>query len=367
MVSSASLRLLSRCLSERLRSLPGAASRRLRGLRSASPICQHYFSSTQDFFRDDGLPPPSSSGLCPLESEKPQGFVDNVAVGTQSSLLFDFRLPDISQAKPESSTSYDSLLPQIADLPSTSSSINGAPMEKLEAHADRVVFGTVFSPRGVYKAILLGEVGQSPIQKILKSGRAVTIFSVATGGMHNNRRPLEGESPEEYAQRGYAQWHRVAVYQERMGQLAMRHIKQGTQVYLEGNIETRVYNEPVHGAVKHIREIAIRQNGRLLFMDQVSSSSSSYSSSSSPSSAVAPTIDQESSSVAATLPTAISQNSSFAAAATIYDKAFVAENASNGRESASSWSYSENRYHRTMEMELGFFFNNLQGVLGFRV
>jgi hypothetical protein len=45
----------------------------------------------------------------------------------------------------------------------------------------------------------------------------------------------------------------------------------------------------------------------------------------------------------------------------------VAENASNGRESASSWSYSENRYHRTMEMELGFFFNNLQGVLGFRV
>lgn len=336
MVSSASLRLLSRCLSERLRSLPGAATAwGLRGLRSASPICQHYFSSTHDFFSDDGSPPPSSSGLCPPESEKPQGFVDNAAVGTQSSLLFDFRLPDISQAKPESSTSYDSLRPQIADLPSNSSSISGAPMEKLEAHADRVVYGTVFSPRGVYKAILLGEVGQSPIQKILKSGRAVTIFSVATGGMHNNRRPLEGESPEEYEQRGYARWHRVAVYQERMGQLAMRHIKQGTQVYLEGNIETRIYNEPVHGAVKRIREIAIRQNGRLLFMDQVSSSSSS-SCSSSPSSAVAPTIDQESSSVAATLPTTISQNSSFAAAATIYDEAFVAENASNGRESASS-------------------------------
>jgi single-strand DNA-binding protein len=86
----------------------------------------------------------------------------------------------------------------------------------------------------------LGEVGQSPIQKILKIGRAVTIFSVATGGMHNNRRPLERELPEEYEQRGYAQCNRVAVYQERMGQLAMRHVKQGTQVYLEGNIETRV-------------------------------------------------------------------------------------------------------------------------------
>ncbi len=81
--------------------------------------------------------------------------------------------------------------------------------------------------------------------------------------------------------------------------------------------------------MKRIREIAIRQNGRLLFMDQVSASSSS-------SSALARTIDQESSSVAATLPTTISQNSSFAAAATIYDEAFVAENASNGRESAPS-------------------------------
>ncbi len=109
-------------------------------------------------------------------------------------------------------------------------------------------------------------------RNLLKSGRAVTIFSVATGGMHNNRRPLEGESLEEYEQRGYAQWHRVAVYQERMGQLAMRHIKQGTQVYLEGNIETRVYNEPVHGAVKRICEVAIRQNSQLLVMDQVSTS-----------------------------------------------------------------------------------------------
>jgi hypothetical protein len=45
----------------------------------------------------------------------------------------------------------------------------------------------------------------------------------------------------------------------------------------------------------------------------------------------------------------------------------VAENASNGRESASSWSYSGNRYHRSMEKELGFFYSILQGVRGFRV
>jgi single-strand DNA-binding protein len=78
-----------------------------------------------------------------------------------------------------------------------------------------------------------------------------------------------GESAAEYnAQQSYKQWHRITVYQEKMGQLAMHNIKQGTQVYLEGNIETWVYNEPLSGTAKHIREIAIWNNGCLLFMDR---------------------------------------------------------------------------------------------------
>ncbi|KAL2628804.1 hypothetical protein R1flu_013490 [Riccia fluitans] len=126
------------------------------------------------------------------------------------------------------------------------------------------------TPRGVYKAILLGEVGQLPVQKILKSGKSVTIFSVGTGGMYNNRRPFEGESPQEFAERSYTQWHRIAVYQERIAGLVMQHVKVGSQVYLEGNIESRVYNDPNSGVVKRIREIAIRSNGRLMFMDGTS-------------------------------------------------------------------------------------------------
>ncbi|KAJ7534400.1 hypothetical protein O6H91_13G092400 [Diphasiastrum complanatum] len=122
-------------------------------------------------------------------------------------------------------------------------------------------------PRGIYKAILLGEVGQAPVQKILKNGRTVTIFSVGTGGMHNNRRPLDEESPEDFAEKSFKQWHRVAIYQDRVGVLAMRHMRKGTQVYLEGDIETRVYNDPATNAVKRIREIAVRQNGRVLFME----------------------------------------------------------------------------------------------------
>ncbi|KAG6555950.1 hypothetical protein Mapa_001890 [Marchantia paleacea] len=123
------------------------------------------------------------------------------------------------------------------------------------------------TPRGVYKAIILGEVGHLPVQKILKSGKSVTIFSVGTGGMYNNRRPFEGESPQEFAERSYTQWHRVAVYQDRIAGLVMQHVKVGSQVYLEGNMECRVYNDPNSGVVKRIKEIAVRTNGRLMFMD----------------------------------------------------------------------------------------------------
>ncbi|KAF8103659.1 hypothetical protein N665_0186s0027 [Sinapis alba] len=52
---------------------------------------------------------------------------------------------------------------------------------------------------GIFKAILVGQVGQLPLQKKLKSGRTLTLFSVGTGGIRNNRRPLVNEDPREYA------------------------------------------------------------------------------------------------------------------------------------------------------------------------
>ncbi|KAG0448669.1 hypothetical protein HPP92_027708 [Vanilla planifolia] len=53
---------------------------------------------------------------------------------------------------------------------------------------------------GVYKAILVGKVGQKPVRKQLKSSRGVVLFSVATGGIRNNRRPLEDENPRHFNQ-----------------------------------------------------------------------------------------------------------------------------------------------------------------------
>lgn len=80
---------------------------------------------------------------------------------------------------------------------------------------------------GVYKAILVGQVGQHPLQKKLRSGREITMFSMGTGGIRNNRRPLQNEDPREYANRCAVQWHRVSVYPERLGRVVMQNVVPG--------------------------------------------------------------------------------------------------------------------------------------------
>ena len=73
----------------------------------------------------------------------------------------------------------------------------------------------------------MGQAGQAPFQKRLKSGTTVTLLSVGTGGIRNNRRPLDDEDPREYANRSVVQWHRVSVYPENLGNIVMKHVTPG--------------------------------------------------------------------------------------------------------------------------------------------
>ncbi|KAK7265033.1 hypothetical protein RJT34_32649 [Clitoria ternatea] len=121
---------------------------------------------------------------------------------------------------------------------------------------------------GIYKAILVGKIGQDPFQKKLRNGNLVTLISLGTGGIRNNRRPLENENPRDYANRSAVQWHRVAVYPQRLGTLLMKHVASGTVLYVEGNLETKVFADPVTGLVRRIREISVRRNGRVVFLGE---------------------------------------------------------------------------------------------------
>ncbi|KMS97538.1 hypothetical protein BVRB_5g125990 [Beta vulgaris subsp. vulgaris] len=119
---------------------------------------------------------------------------------------------------------------------------------------------------GIYKAILVGQVGQIPVQKRLKNGMVVTLTTLGTGGIKNERVPFPNEEPREYADRCNVQWHRVAIYPEKLGEIVMKHAQPGSLLYLEGNLERKIFTEPLTGLLKRVREIAVRRDGRVVFL-----------------------------------------------------------------------------------------------------
>lgn len=111
--------------------------------------------------------------------------------------------------------------------------------------------------RGVHKAIISGKVGQMPVQKILRNGRTVTVFTVGTGGMYDQRISRDSNLPRP------AQWHRIVVHNEALGAIVVRQLVKNSPVFVEGDIETRVYNDSINGQIKNIPEICVRRDGKI--------------------------------------------------------------------------------------------------------
>ncbi|KAK4273418.1 hypothetical protein QN277_021825 [Acacia crassicarpa] len=111
--------------------------------------------------------------------------------------------------------------------------------------------------RGVHKAIICGKVGQAPVQKILRNGKNVTIFTVGTGGMFDQRTVGAKDLPKP------VQWHRIAVHNDVLGAYAVQQLVKNSSVYVEGEIETRIYNDSINGDIKSIPEICVRYDGKI--------------------------------------------------------------------------------------------------------
>lgn len=94
----------------------------------------------------------------------------------------------------------------------------------------------------------------------------MTMLSIGTGGMRNNRRPLQNEEPRDFANRSMVQWHRVSIYPERLGALVAKNAVPGSILYLEGNLETKIFNDPITGLTRRVREVAVRRDGRVVFL-----------------------------------------------------------------------------------------------------
>ena len=82
------------------------------------------------------------------------------------------------------------------------------------------------------KAILIGRLGRDPEVRYMPNGEAVCNFSIATSETWNDRQTGQRQERTE--------WHNITLYR-RLAEVAGQYLKKGSQVYIEGRIQSRKY------------------------------------------------------------------------------------------------------------------------------
>ena len=103
--------------------------------------------------------------------------------------------------------------------------------------------------RGVNKVILIGNLGADPDTRYMPSGKAVTNIRVATSESWKDR--TTGDMQER------TEWHSVVMY-DKLGEIAAEYLRKGSQVYLEGKIRTRKWQDK-EGKDRYTTEIIADQ------------------------------------------------------------------------------------------------------------
>ena len=111
---------------------------------------------------------------------------------------------------------------------------------------------------GVNKVILVGNLGADPEARSLNNGGEVVNLRVATS---ENWKDKDGNRQEK------TEWHNVVIFNENLGRVAKSYLKKGSKVYLEGQIQTRKWQDQT-GNDRYTTEIVInRFRGELVLLD----------------------------------------------------------------------------------------------------
>ncbi|WP_261817321.1 single-stranded DNA-binding protein [Vibrio gallicus] len=102
--------------------------------------------------------------------------------------------------------------------------------------------------RGVNKVILLGNLGNDPEVRHFSNGNAVANFTVATSETWQDK--ATGQ------QREKTEWHRVSVM-GKLAEIAGNYLKKGSQVYVEGQLQTRKWQDK-SGQERYTTEIVVQ-------------------------------------------------------------------------------------------------------------
>ena len=111
----------------------------------------------------------------------------------------------------------------------------------------------------VNKVILVGNLGKDPEVRNSQSGAKIVSLTLATSDTWNDR--ASGERRER------TEWHRVVIFNERLGDVAERFLRKGRKVYLEGTLQTRKWTDQ-SGQDRYTTEVVIdRFRGELVLLD----------------------------------------------------------------------------------------------------
>jgi len=102
----------------------------------------------------------------------------------------------------------------------------------------------------VNKVIIVGNLGRDPEVRSFGNGGKVVNLRIATSETWRDKQ--SGERKER------TEWHSVAIYNEALGKIAEQYLKKGSTVYIEGQLETRKWQDQ-SGADRYTTEIVLRQ------------------------------------------------------------------------------------------------------------
>jgi single-strand DNA-binding protein len=88
--------------------------------------------------------------------------------------------------------------------------------------------------RGINKVIIVGNLGNDPDTRYMPSGSAVTNLSIATNESWKDKQTGE--------QKDRTEWHKVAMF-GRLAEIAAEYLRKGSQVYIEGKLRTRKWQD----------------------------------------------------------------------------------------------------------------------------
>ena len=111
----------------------------------------------------------------------------------------------------------------------------------------------------VNKVILVGNLGKDPESRSFANGGKVVSFSVATS--ENWKDKSSGDRKEK------TEWHNVSIFSEGLARVAEQYLKKGSKVYLEGQLETRKWQDQ-SGNDRYTTDVVLRNfNSSMVLLD----------------------------------------------------------------------------------------------------